>query len=739
MNPHALFRLLLLGFLTAFQTTMAQNWVSIGPGGGYFKEFAFHPVDTATVYVGSDDGGGIWKSTDGGNTWNLSTADYPNMTGWAIEIDPANPNVVYGCDVYGRHGLLKTTDGGASWSRITAGLSTQYDRMVSGIALKTSDTLFISTGEGANTTPPRPGNGVFRSDDGGNSWTPAGLQGTTVLSIGQNVFGTIFAGTESTGLFYTNDNGATWILHLDILPTAVVYEIETRDSVIAVATPSGVYLSTNWGINFTNTGLVGEFNFDLAIRATHPDVELYGSTFTGLQAYSSASSLWTPISDSLIDNQLIIGVGARDAEVYLGLFSNSPIVRSPDAGTTFTELIASPAVTEINDLVVDLLQPNRMATTLLGTYNIGGAFNNRCIYTTTDQGLTWDRTGPKAHGLCLVSNPFEFERMFLGTFSQGLYQSDDGFQTFTQLIGGNKLVGDIAVSRRDTQVVLISEVDLDSSLVRIKRSADGGQSFGIVANLLVNRLAFDAGNEDSVYAATNNGLHLSTDYGQTWAAWRLAGEDVLALYSAGNALYAGTDAGELYAIQAGTVANVSGPWVKPVQVKSIFKSGPRLLVGLNGAEQDTTYDLNGSLWQSDDDGATWMEITQQLPHTNVYGNNVIVGAGNDVVVGTYGGGLYRADNVLLSAETSPADFPRMEIYPQPARERVRVRVPGQAVRALRLVDLAGRVQLTRTYPLTEPNAEVLLELPALSEGSYLMWVELEGGVWMVEKMVMGGK
>ena len=276
-------RLILLITFFSSLYSFAQNWQQIGPEGGYFKEFTFSPVDPNIIFAGSDDGGGIWKSIDNGQTWTLLTGNFPNMTGWSISVDENNPNTVYACDVYGRYGLLQSTDSGATWNQLVNGLATQYDRMVSGIAIKTSDTLFISTGEGANTDPPRPGNGVFKSYDAGMNWTPAGLQGETVLCIESSVFGTLFAGTEGFGLQFSNDNGSTWQPHPQITPNDTIFEIQIVDSVIAVASVSGIHLSTNWGINFTNIGLAGDFNFDIYIQQITPSIEIFASSFFGLQ------------------------------------------------------------------------------------------------------------------------------------------------------------------------------------------------------------------------------------------------------------------------------------------------------------------------------------------------------------------------------------------------------------------------------------------------------------------------
>ncbi|MEM9022864.1 MAG: hypothetical protein AAGB22_03935, partial [Bacteroidota bacterium] len=588
--------------------SFGQGWEQLGPMGGYVKEITFHPTNPAIIYAGSDDGGGVWKSENGGADWRLLTGNFPNMTGWSITINEANPSVVYACDVYGRYGLLKSTDGGTTW-HIANGLSSAYDKMVSGIALKSADTLFISTGEGATTVPPRPGNGVFRSDDGGASWRPAGLQDTTVLAIGNNVFGTLFAGTEGHGLQFSNSNGQHWAPHPQINAAATVFEIEVADNVIAVAANSGVYLSTNWGVDFVNTGLAGDFNFDVAIRQTAPTIELVGTTFSGLQYYSSATGTWNLIADPLLNNELIIGIGAADSTVMVGTFSNSPLVVSHDGGSSWSQPATSPVCTEINDVVVNPNDAGHMLVALLGTYNVGGSYNNQCLYETTDAGSSWSRKGPKAHAMCLSPNPANFNSQFLGTFSQGLYKSSDRFGTFTNLISGNKLIADVAISARDTNIVLISEVDLDAIQLTIKRSTDAGSSFSTVAQATANRLLFHPLNNDTAYAATDNGILLSADVGATWSPWVLNGNNISAMHFAGGALFAGTNVGQLYKIEDGLVADISGNWEVPVEIKSIHQEGKNLLVGLNGAEQDTSNTLNGSIWRSFDRGTSWHDIT----------------------------------------------------------------------------------------------------------------------------------
>ena len=383
----------------------SQNWQQIGPYGGYFKEFTFHPNNSSIIYAGSDDGGGIWKSSNMGNTWILLTTNYPNMTGWKITIDENSPNTIYTCDVYSRYGILKSTDGGSTWSNPINGLNSERDKMVSGLSLLSTDTLIISTGESATTTPPRPGNGVFKSFDGGNTWNPAGLQNMTTPCIGNNVFGTIFVGTEDHGIFYSNDYGTTWTIHPDVPSTAICHEIDVKDSIILIGTNLGVYLSSNYGINFTNIGLSGEFNFDVTIHQIQPNIEVYSSTINGLKYYSSATGSWTVENDPEFAGQLVIGIQSDGTNIYTSTFSNYLIIKSSDSGNTWSTTPDSPICTELNALFVDPANNNRILTGMMGSYNVGASFNKSALRETNNGGNTWLSKGPNAHALALTANP----------------------------------------------------------------------------------------------------------------------------------------------------------------------------------------------------------------------------------------------------------------------------------------------------------------------------------------------
>lgn len=193
------------------QTWQSGNqWLPEGQG---WREIAFAPSDPTIVYAGSagfySAGGfdpeigaaGIWRSQDGGATWDTAndpgTAD-AHIAGLAI--DPNDPRSVYAASP--THGLLVTTDGGASWNAIEG-----LPSMAHSVAVDPSDPSVVVAGFF--------GDGIYRSDDSGDSWTrsAAGMPPeaiiTTVVFDPSNP-AVVYAGDELSGVYQSNDGGASW-------------------------------------------------------------------------------------------------------------------------------------------------------------------------------------------------------------------------------------------------------------------------------------------------------------------------------------------------------------------------------------------------------------------------------------------------------------------------------------------------------------------------------------------------
>lgn len=189
------------------------GWTTYGRkefGGRCISRIRIHPKNTAILYAASTHAGGfqppktaarghprtngpigIFKSTDGGRTWTQLTNGIPtDLSATDLAMDRSDPNVLYACfgDIFGdaRNGIYKTTNGGTSWTRLTSGLPTSGVGRTS-IALAPSRpqrlyAIFVrpsspSSG-GASTL------GVYRTDNGGASWTRLTAAGSFQATYG---------------------------------------------------------------------------------------------------------------------------------------------------------------------------------------------------------------------------------------------------------------------------------------------------------------------------------------------------------------------------------------------------------------------------------------------------------------------------------------------------------------------------------------------------------------------------
>ena len=150
------------------------------------------PVIPSTLYVVAS--GGIRKSTDGGESFNVINAGYFTSS---LVIDPTTPTTIYARQF---SSLTKSTDGGVSWT--AAGL--KPDISTFSIDPTNSNILYAATAG--------PNQAIFKSTDGGQNWNPVD---TSVPLTASLVFSpmnssTIYAATYNGGVFKSTNAGTNW-------------------------------------------------------------------------------------------------------------------------------------------------------------------------------------------------------------------------------------------------------------------------------------------------------------------------------------------------------------------------------------------------------------------------------------------------------------------------------------------------------------------------------------------------
>jgi photosystem II stability/assembly factor-like uncharacterized protein len=153
------------------------NWEFAGPThvSGRITDVAMHPGDTLTIYAASASGG-VWKSDDEGESWIPISDQLPTLSIGDIALDPSDKNTLYvgtgepnaggGSVAYDGQGLFKTTDGGATWTSLGLLETGSIGRVV--VDPTNPQRLFVAAmGTLFANNPER---GIYRSDDGGATW-----------------------------------------------------------------------------------------------------------------------------------------------------------------------------------------------------------------------------------------------------------------------------------------------------------------------------------------------------------------------------------------------------------------------------------------------------------------------------------------------------------------------------------------------------------------------------------------
>ena len=145
-------------------------WTSLGPGnvGGRTRTIVIHPTTPTTMYA-AGVAGGVWKTTNGGANWSPTSDLTANLAINSLAIDSTNPNTLYAGtgegtfngDAVRGAGIFKTTDGGATWTQLANTTSTDF-YYVNDIVISPNN---------ANRIYAATRTGIWRSTDGGTNWT----------------------------------------------------------------------------------------------------------------------------------------------------------------------------------------------------------------------------------------------------------------------------------------------------------------------------------------------------------------------------------------------------------------------------------------------------------------------------------------------------------------------------------------------------------------------------------------
>ncbi len=506
-----------------------------GLDGGTIEGIAIDPNDSSILYAGSW-GNGIYKSTDGGQTWVSKNKGLQSPYIYEITIDPHDSQHIF-VSAY-EHGINETRDGGETWTDASTGIpdgsviySIDFDPTNSDViyAALREETIYI------DGVPDYPG-GVYKSINGGEKWVKKsnGLSYDYVydLAIDPNDPNIIYTAMHDTGVFKTIDGGNHWkaklqnlvwgdIRSVDILPDSSRVYIGHWDGY-------GVSYSDNAGdtwVNVRSTNSSDLSVYEVLIDQNHPST-VYLSTFSGLyrcenpMSYSTCQQI--AYKNVLVfDLALDLNGGTTSSGLtkylYTGL-QHYAIHKSDNAGKTFDPIYYGIRANIINSLIINPYYP---AIQYLSSYGRG-------VFKTEDNGQTWfplrDRSTRRFTNE-IVFRPDRYNVIYAVADYSSIYWSTDG--------GGSWLVGDTdMIYSQDVQEMLgdtdyqydpgsssiynwMDPVDQEE-LLNVNQT-DKSMAREIIPNFTT--LGFNADPNklaEMVVGTSNNGIKLSDDYGRSW-------------------------------------------------------------------------------------------------------------------------------------------------------------------------------------------------------------------------------
>ncbi|MEZ5083290.1 MAG: T9SS type A sorting domain-containing protein [Bacteroidales bacterium] len=753
--------------------TFEYSWEFAGPTniGGRITDIEIHPNSPETIYLGAATGG-IWKSSNDGVSWEYSFDGVYYISIGDIAIDPNDENIIYAGTgeanassySFRGNGIYRSTDAGTTWEHKGLELSAYVGRII--VDYNNSNRLFVAAC--GNLFTPDPERGVYRSNDGGDSWENILFvnDSTSAIDIVQHPLNpdVLYAAMwermrgltyrhsfgDGSGIWKTTNGGDSWEeltnglitdenagrigLSISLSNPDVLYSFyDLPDYEVAV------FKTTNGGNTWTgqNTssieGMNSNFGWYFGQVRVHPDdenmiwvlgVEIFKSTNGGNSWQEGAS--WGVHVDhhalyfDEVNNRILLG---NDGGLYQS-FNN---------GNSWSKINNLP-FTQFYAIDVDYQNPNRL---------IGGTQDNNTVITYTGNTGDWEAILGGDGMYCLIdySNP----NTLYAEYQWGnLFKSTDGGNNM-DYIGWNwegervNWSAPLAMDPENPNILYFGTY-------RVWKSVNGGNSWTNISEDLtqgidqyfytLTTLAVSTVNTDIVVAGSGDGMvHVSTNAGGTW----IDVTNGLPNRWITNVACDPVDENTIYATISGfrwdePLAHVYKSTDLGQSWESISSDLPEIPVNaivIDPEHAEYIYiGTDAGVYFTNNGGDNWHSLNEGIYNVPVVAMK-IHNPTRTLVIGTYGVSMYRLSlDVLITNMSEKRESKALfTVYPNPFNKTINLDGPVELVDDFRLFDAHGK-------HIMWADKQRLNNLPELKTGIYyLHLIDKSGKTISIEKLI----
>lgn len=449
----------------------ASQWEFAGPAniGGRISDLEYDPNNSQIIYAGAATGG-IFKSTNGGLNFFPVFDDNAVLPIGDIAIDPVNSNIIYagtgeangGHNNFAGGGMYKSTNGGTSWQM--TGL--QNTVSIGRIIIDPFNPLKLYVAAVGSYFGPNPDRGIYRSDNGGANWTKIFFisDSTGAIDIAvdpvnsNNLYAAMWQKTRypnggqlfgsTSGIYKSTNGGNNWTAlgAANGLPNSSSTSVGRIGISISKSNPNilysiftngttylGFFKTTNAGLNWTNADPNNQLQDGFStfswyfgqvrVHPTNPSI-VYVLDFAIMKTTNSGTS-WTDLTgfDIHVDNHALAFKPGAPETIIEG--NDGGIYNSTNGGNSFTKVAELP-ITQFYEIGIDKTNPQRL---------YGGTQDNGTNRTTTGSVSDWESIygGDGFYVIVDYTNP---NVIYAESQNGGFGKSSDGGISFDDATAG---------------------------------------------------------------------------------------------------------------------------------------------------------------------------------------------------------------------------------------------------------------------------------------------------------------